>query len=383
MKKLQHNAKENLTQIAMLSKAAEADGFAFTDEMQQEVDQTLAQFKENAATNGMTLGSYLKAAFGKNMTTATVKNILKNATLASSFAQHHSDSLTYTEDELTDAYLEHLDDYDVVSYESIFFNGTAASTTDAEGNTVEPSEEESAAAQAAAQEAMARYENGEGLEEIAEDLENASYSQQDAATYTDTVVTRWLFDETRQAGDAELLDSDSSFYLVVFHSRGRNDYNTVDARHILFLVDSSALDSASKTYDVELEKLKEEARTKAEETLQQWKDGEATEESFAALAGELSEDPGSQANGGLYEQIYHDQMVQSNDWCFDPVRKTGDTGIVETSYGYHIMYFVGQNDPYWQVQVGNTLRTEAQTQWLETLVADVTAETGSGMRYVG
>ena len=36
-------------------------------------------------------------------------------------------------------------------------------------------------------------------------------------------------------------------------------------------------------------------------------------------------------------------MVNSfSAWCFDKDRKTGDTGIVMTDYGYHIMYFVGE-----------------------------------------
>jgi len=29
-----------------------------------------------------------------------------------------------------------------------------------------------------------------------------------------------------------------------------------------------------------------------------------------------------------------------NDWCFDPARQTGDTDVVKTEYGYHVMYYV-------------------------------------------
>jgi hypothetical protein len=77
-------------------------------------------------------------------------------------------------------------------------------------------------------------------------------------------------------------------------------------------------------------------------------------------------------------------MVQSfNDWCFDASRQAGDTDIVETNYGYHVMYFVGQNIPYWQVQVDNTLRTADRSAWMESLTADVEAAQASGMKYVG
>ena len=38
-------------------------------------------------------------------------------------------------------------------------------------------------------------------------------------------------------------------------------------------------------------------------------------------------------------------MVSSfNDWCFDESRQTGNTGIIESQYGYHVMYFVGKSD---------------------------------------
>ena len=40
--------------------------------------------------------------------------------------------------------------------------------------------------------------------------------------------------------------------------------------------------------------------------------------------------------------VVKDQMVAAfEDWCFDTARKAGDTGIVQTEYGYHVMYYVG------------------------------------------
>ena len=38
-------------------------------------------------------------------------------------------------------------------------------------------------------------------------------------------------------------------------------------------------------------------------------------------------------------------MVDSfSTWCFDTSRQAGDTAIVRSDYGYHIMYFVSEND---------------------------------------
>lgn len=43
------------------------------------------------------------------------------------------------------------------------------------------------------------------------------------------------------------------------------------------------------------------------------------------------------------------------DWSFDPSRQSGDTGIVESEYGFHVMYFVETNElPYWEYKATNT-----------------------------
>ena len=51
-------------------------------------------------------------------------------------------------------------------------------------------------------------------------------------------------------------------------------------------------------------------------------------------------------------------MVEEFDaWCFDPDREPGDTDIVETTYGYHIMYYVGDDHPHWKTGAEAALRT--------------------------
>lgn len=89
----------------------------------------------------------------------------------------------------------------------------------------------------------------------------------------------------------------------------------------------------------------EECRVETEELYAQWQAGQATEESFAELAKEHSTDGGSATNGGLYEDVLSGQMVENFDaWLFDASRKPGDTGIVKTEYGYHIMYYVALSE---------------------------------------
>ena len=72
-------------------------------------------------------------------------------------------------------------------------------------------------------------------------------------------------------------------------------------------------------------------------------------------------------------------MVESfNDWCFDSSRKPGDTGIVETTYGFHVMYFVGNTDlTYRDYQIQNELRSADVEKWHTDLLESVTVTDGS------
>jgi len=119
----------------------------------------------------------------------------------------------------------------------------------------------------------------------------------------------------------------------------------VNVRHILIFPEGA--DSATASTEEFSEEAWAAAETSAQAILDEWLAGDKTEESFAALANEHSQDPGSNTNGGLYENVTEGEMVETfNDWCFDPSRQVGDTGIVKTNYGYHVMYFCGSR-PQW------------------------------------
>ena len=125
--------------------------------------------------------------------------------------------------------------------------------------------------------------------------------------------------------------------------------NYVDVRHILVLPEGATVETIySETFSEEAWAVGEK---NAQEILDKWLAGEQTEESFALLANEFSQDPGSNTNGGLYTDVYVGQMVEEFEaWCFDEARQVGDYGIVRTDLGFHIMYMSAIR-PIWQDQV--------------------------------
>jgi len=110
--------------------------------------------------------------------------------------------------------------------------------------------------------------------------------------------------------------------------------------------------------------------TKAQQLLDSWKAGEATEESFAKLASIHSSDVGSVYAGGLYKNITKGYMVEEFDaWIYDEGRKVGDTAIIKTSYGWHIMYYSGEGLEAWQAAVFETLQDEEYDADIATIQA--------------
>lgn len=93
-----------------------------------------------------------------------------------------------------------------------------------------------------------------------------------------------------------------------------------------------------------------------------------TEDSFAELAKDYSEDTGSAENGGLYDTVYKGATVEEFDkFCFEGHKK-GDTAIVygeSSSYaGYHVMYYVGEGDLYSNLLAKNDLVNTTVSQWV-------------------
>ena len=94
----------------------------------------------------------------------------------------------------------------------------------------------------------------------------------------------------------------------------------------------------------------------AQELLSYWlKKQKGTEATFGDLAHRESEDTGMGENGGKYLGIRKGELTEVLDvWCFDAARQPGDTAIVRSAYGVHILYFSG---------VREMARAEAETDY--------------------
>lgn len=237
-------------------------------------------------------------------------------------------------------------EYDAV-LESMATNAASAGFVDEDGNG----------------DALAYIQDSYGDDATIETFEQYLYDSYYASAYSDEIY----YGFTYETEDLEAYFDENADYFASYGVE-KSDIPNVNVRHILvepeYEEDGTIADESW-----------EAAEEEAQRILDEWKAGDATEESFAELANTYSADSGSNTNGGLYDNVYPGEMVETfNNWCFDEGRQVGDTDIVKTDYGYHIMYFVGYTDEYYYLTVAESdMRYYDGNGYLEDMVSQYSA----------
>ena len=389
-------AQDNVRSIYALSAAAEAAGHTLSEDEEASVENTISTMRLYGFSD---LESYLKAMYGKGSTEESYREYCLRSALAGSYYTAYSESLTYDDAALREAEKDNFDTYSSFTYNSYYLSTSRfleGGTTDENGTTTY-SDEERAAASAAAEDAVKTLTDPETItspEALDEAIAALSINQGSETSVASTIyedklytsidsdVAAWLAG-SRKEGDLTAIaktsvstdDSGaevttvSGYYVVWFVSRNDNKAPLDNVRHILVAFEGGTTDSnGSTTYSDEE---KAAARTEAESILAQWKAGDKTEDSFAALATEKTDDTASAETGGLYEDISpaSNYVTAFKEWALDDSRKAGDTGIVETEYGYHVMYYCGESAlTYRDSMIKNDLVNADMEAWYEALL---------------
>ena len=217
--------------------------------------------------------------------------------------------------------------------------------------------------------AVREYKNKDvDAEKAAKDT--ADYTTNYKATNFSTVSSAiseggadWVYDAARKAGDKTIITGDKAVYIVML-DKPAYVMNSVDVRHCLIQFD--AKDSKNVT-----DEEKQAAYKTAKALYDEWLAGEKTEETFKKMVTENTQDDGSKETAGLYEAIrISDSYVEPfENWSFDDARKAGDCDIVETEYGYHIIYFVGTDEIAWKITANAGVESEEYSAYMEALKA--------------
>ena len=389
--------------VQALYDAALEDGYTL-DDIQEDLDESIASFKASATSNGYSYKSYLVANYGKYMTPGVYEKLMGKSMLASLYAtdtqQEFYDS--YTMEQLEEYYEEHKDDLDEFEYSYLYFRPAEVEDEDEDGNELSEEEieelEEQALADAKekAEEALAAYEDGTEVADLIEEYEPSTSSDHYVATGVNA-ISSYYKDELLEldVDEAAIVENEGSgYYLIVFHGRGRSEDLTADVRHILIQAETTKDDEGNTVEPTD--EAWDTAKAEAEKILAEYEAGDKTAEAFGELANEYSDDVGSNTTGGLYEQIARgDSYVEEFlDWIFADGRQVGDTGIVQHEgdvesssayWGYHIMYFQGWDEAEWALAARTDKAEADRTDWQDGLLEDgnYEAAAASGAKYLG
>ena len=376
------SAKSTAQAVYALADAAEAAGYALSEDERATVEYNINNIDTYATLYGYSSAdAFLQSRYGRGATKDSYLAYQLTCSLADSYRSYYSDSLVYTDADFRAVDGEKFENYSSFTYNSYYLSASKFdSAADAEA--------------AAKTLTGADITSIEALDAAIAGLSINADTNASSTAYTDVLYTslnssfsEWISNSSRKAGDLGYFPSTSTdadghetvngYYVVYFVSANDNLLPLANVRHILVSFEGGTTDEATgaTTYS---DQEKAAAKAAAEELLAQWQSGEKTEDSFAALAKEHTGDTGSAANGGLYENVYPGQMVVNfNDWCFDESRKPGDTGIVESNYGYHVMYYVGQSDlTYRDYLIETELRNADVLDWYNALVEATTVTDG-------
>ncbi|MBE6926363.1 MAG: hypothetical protein E7461_05925 [Ruminococcaceae bacterium] len=370
-------------QYITLYDAAGKAGYTLPKEEQEYLDNLKTTMDEQAKKYGFKDGEEMvKKEMGDGATWEAYLQYSKETFIGMGYYSSCADDIKITEEDIAKHYAENTKKYEenkvamkgqpyCVSVRHILIKPV---TKDADGNTIDTE----TAWETCRQKAQAILDdylkagkiNEEAFAALAKEKTEDTGSKENGGLYADFTRGKmveefeaWSFDAARKYGDTGLVKTTYGYH-IMFFVEGNETYST-SVRHILI---SPVATKDENGKEVITDAAWATCKDKAEKLLSEYlKNGKIDEEAFAALAKANTEDPGSKEEGGLYPQVVRGKMVKEfEDWCFDRTRKFGDTGLVKSTYGYHIMFYVG-SEVEWRVFADYDLRMEASKALLNGL----------------
>ena len=382
-----------------LCKLAKEKGFEIPEEDREAMEEDLYYMELYSALYGhKNMDSYLQALYGFGSTEESYKAYIESVTLAQAYYNHIYDSKTYDAEAIR-AYEEgKFDNYSSFDFALYTLSYTNYLPSDTENKDGDYTEEEIESAKKRAEDDAKILSAAKNLEElnaaikalsINAEKKDVAASEAKKVLYTqiNSAYGEWLANKDRQENDityiADITTSEdkdgneveelNGYFVVLFQGRNDNYRALANVRHLLVKFEGGKTDSSGNTTYTDEEKSK--AKTEAEGYLKTWKEGKATEASFIELVKAHSDDS-SKEDGGLFEDITpHSRYVENFlNWSVDGTRKAGDTEVIETEYGYHVMYYVGDSEvSYRDHLIITDMRKADMEKWYNEVVGPVTA----------
>lgn len=369
----EQNAVESLKQNKALMAEAKAAGFTY--DTTDEYNTFKETIKTSAAAAGVSDKEYVRSIYGSYATMGRIEEYVKNDMVMNAYYQKLQEDNAPSDDEIQSYYEENKATYDSVDYRLTTIEAdlptepteladpveeTAADTTGTTDGTAATDSTQDTAYQPSDAEIAKAMEDAKVLADDAEQTvaKDGEAHENEKKSSVNYLISDWLFDDARKAGDTTVITNDNShcYYVVAFEKRYLDETPSADVRVIIPTEDKTG-----------------------EEILEEWKNGAATEDSFAELCKKYTQDTSAVENGGLFEQVTKTGMTEElSNWIFDSSRQAGDTVAITVSDSTYVLYYIGQDQPEWKINIKNTLVSDTMSQHMQDITADVTVEDPKG-----
>ena len=369
----EQNAVESLKQNRALMAEAKAAGFTY--DTTDEYNTFKETIKTSAASAGISEKEYVRSIYGSYATMGRIEEYVKNDMVMNAYYQKLQEDNAPSDDEIQSYYEENKATYDSVDYRLTTIEAdlptepteladpveeTAADTTGTTDGTAATDSTQDTAYQPSDAEIAKAMEDAKVLADDAEQTvaKDGEAHENEKKSSVNYLISDWLFDDARKAGDTTVITNDNShcYYAVAFEKRYLDETPSADVRVIIPTEDKTG-----------------------EEILEEWKNGAATEDSFAELCKKYTQDTSAVENGGLFEQVTKTGMTEElSNWIFDSSRQAGDTVAITVSDTTYVLYYIGQDQPEWKINIKNTLVSDTMSQHVQDITADVTVEDPKG-----
>ena len=369
----EQNAVESLKQNKALMAEAKAAGFTY--DTTDEYNTFKETIKTSAASAGISEKEYVRSIYGSYATMGRIEEYVKNDMVMNAYYQKLQEDNAPSDDEIQSYYEENKATYDSVDYRLTTIEAdlptepteladpveeTAADTTGTTDGTAATDSTQDTAYQPSDAEIAKAMEDAKVLADDAEQTvaKDGEAHENEKKSSVNYLISDWLFDDARKAGDTTVITNDNShcYYVVAFEQRYLDETSSADVRVIIPTEDKTG-----------------------EEILEEWKSGAATEDSFAELCKKYTQDTSAVENGGLFEQVTKTGMTEElSNWIFDNSRQAGDTVAITVSDTTYVLYYIGQDQPEWKINIKNTLVSDTMSQHMQDITADVTVEDPKG-----
>lgn len=371
-------ALKEVEQITTYYSKALEEGVTLTSAQKKTIDKQISTLKDSASQNDVSLDQYIKANFGAYCSEDTIRLMLEQYYLSANYKGKFKSETKVTDNDVDKYYNEHKNDYKKIEFYYIA-SPYDATDDDSKNESIKTAEKIMAKMKdkksviALVPEVYSSYIDSQVKSSMQQDStltekkarEEAvkSYESNAVATVSgsespfDDKMNTWLFsDDTKVGSKKYYIDEDAGYiYIVLKTSKASvEEDETYTVRHILVAPKSDSDSSSSTSGETEYtDEQWAAAKKEADSILAKFNKTDKSEYEFAKLAEQYSTDSASTSSGsndsfgGLYESVTLGQMVPDFEkWSIDDSRKYGDTGIVKSDYGYHIMFFINDCPEY-------------------------------------